>query len=782
MHGFPETVIGTEMNDEEKPHAVLAIKTRKPVAINDAFNDERVNRNHMKKWGIRSVLVVPLITRDEVIGVIFFNFYKSIFAFDDVHIDFATRLASSISLALENSRLFEDLKIDITERKQVDENLLKAYEQIRKQSEDLQVFNEELQTQSEELRITNEALHESEKRFRTLAENSPDAIARFDRQNRHTYVNPAAAKIYGFPQEEIIGKTLGELKRDPEQVKFLETYYEIAFATGKPEKVEFQYISPAGNEYYFSARIVPEFVDGKVASILTISHDITDIKKAEAKLKKTQDNLENLVKERTAELENAYNSLKESERSLSEAQKMAHIGNWKRYFSTNELSWSDEMYRIFGLKPQEFKVTWDLFLNYVHPDDRDYLHNAVKRAKNGNPIDVDFRIILDHGEERIVHAHGEVIFDEKKIPVKIKGTTQDITESKRAEERLRQSEEKYRNIVETANEGIIITNNKNRITYVNNKFADMLRYTIKEVNGSSIWNFISEDYKPVVKRSLKQRKKGKNGNRELKLIRKDGSPLWTLLNAKPLFDKEGEYAGAISMLTDITERKEAEEAMAKIEIARKQEIHHRIKNNLQVISSLLDLQAEQFKNREDIKDSEVLAAFRESQDRVISMALIHEELYKGGGFETLNFSPYIQELAENLFETYRVGNRDINLNMDFEDNIFFDMDTAVPLGIIVNELVSNSLKHAFPGRDEGEIRIKLCREESKELESEDCKITSFALTVSDNGVGIPEIDIEDLDSLGMQLVTTLVDQLDGGLELNRGNGTEFVIRFTVTEE
>ena len=111
------------------------------------------------------------------------------------------------------------------------------------------------------------------------------------------------------------------------------------------------------------------------------------------------------------------------------------------------------------------------------------------------------------------------------------------------------------------------------------------------------------------------------------------------------------------------------------------------------------------------------------------------------------------------------------------------MDTAVPLGMIVNELVSNSLKHAFPGRDKGEIRIKLRREESRELESEDCKSTSFALTVSDNGVGIPEnLDIEDLDSLGMQLVTSLVDQLDGELELKRDNGTEFIIRFTVTEE
>ena len=241
----------------------------------------------------------------------------------------------------------------------------------------------------------------------------------------------------------------------------------------------------------------------------------------------------------------------------------------------------------------------------------------------------------------------------------------------------------------------------------------------------------------------------------------------------------------MSMLTDITKRKEAEEALDNIEIARKKEIHHRIKNNLQVISSLLDLQAEQFRNRENIRDSEVLEAFRESQDRVISMALIHEELYKGGGFETLNFSPYIQELADTLFQTYRLGNTDISLNMDLEENLLFDMDTAVPLGMIINELVSNSLKHAFPGREKGEIQIKLHREEPTELESEDSESisTSFTLTISDNGVGIPEnLDIEDLDSLGMQLVTSLVDQLDGELELKRNNGTEFTIRFTVTEK
>lgn len=241
----------------------------------------------------------------------------------------------------------------------------------------------------------------------------------------------------------------------------------------------------------------------------------------------------------------------------------------------------------------------------------------------------------------------------------------------------------------------------------------------------------------------------------------------------------------LEMDIDITKRKEAEEALANIETARKKEIHHRIKNNLQVISSLLDLQAEQFRDREDIKDSEVLEAFRESQDRVISMALIHEELYRGGGFETLNFSPYIQELAENLLLTYMLGNSNITLSMNLEENVSFDMDTAVPLGIIVNELVSNSLKHAFPDREKGEIQIKLSREEKECIKNinEDWKRTNFILTVLDDGIGIPEnLEIEELDSLGFQLITSLVDQLDGEFELKRNNGTEFIMRFTVTEK
>ena len=234
------------------------------------------------------------------------------------------------------------------------------------------------------------------------------------------------------------------------------------------------------------------------------------------------------------------------------------------------------------------------------------------------------------------------------------------------------------------------------------------------------------------------------------------------------------------------ERKKIGEVLANIENARKKEIHHRIKNNLQVISSLLALQADKFKSKMGMMSSEILDAFRESQDRVISIGFIHEELYKGEKIEDLDFSLYLEKLTQNLFNTYRLTNTSINLSMDIENDLFFDMDTAIPLGIIVNELISNSLKHAFPDRDKGKIQIKFCCEKKlecinciEESKNENCNSTSFTLTVSDDGVGVPEnLKFEDIESLGLQLVIFLIDQLDGELELKRNNGTQYTMRFT----
>ena len=512
-----------------------------------------------------------------------------------------------------------------------------------------------------ERKKAEEALVRSENEFRTLAENSPDVIARYDRQKRYIYVNPAAAEPVGYLPEEIMGKTSSELGMDPEIVKFWEKHIENVFITGKPEEIESRYKSPDGKKYYFNTRIVPEFIDGEVISALAISRDITDIKKAEIGLKETLDNLEKLVEKRTEELEKAYISLKESEKGLAEAQMMAHIGSWEWNIKTDKAYWSEEMYRIFGRDPKKLAPSYNEYLSYIHPDDRDYVDNTLKEAVSSRLHGIEYRIAQDNGEERIVQTQSEVIFDEKNTPIKVKGIVQDITE-----------------------------------------------------------------------------------------------------------------------------RKKAEKALLSLEIARKKEIHHRIKNNLQVISSLLDLQAENLSNRKCVEESDVLNAFQESQDRIMSIALIHEELHEGGGDNTLYFSQYLEKLVENLFQTYSLGNADINLKMDLEDNIFFDMDIAVPLGIIVNELVSNSLKYAFPDRNRGEIRIILFKEEKAEnsADNNDKEITGkgaeYTLIISDNGVGIPEeICLENSDTLGLQLVNILVDQLNGEIELKRNNGTEFDIKIKV---
>ena len=534
-----------------------------------------------------------------------------------------------------------------------------------------------------------------------------------------------------------------------------------------------EYYNPSVDRYFMIMDRIIKWPDSRDVRF-EIAKDITERKHAEEALKKAHETLEEKVKERTDELEEAYRSMKESEGRLAEAQRMAHIGNWDWNIVTNGLYWSDEIYRIFGRSPQEFGATYDAFLNYVHPEDREYVNNAVIEALNGKSFRIDHRIILANGEERIVHEQGEVIFDEKNIPVRMMGTVQDITEHKKAEEKIQM----LADVVESSNDTIVTRTLDGIVTSWNKGAEQTHGYSADEIIGKKITILEPDDHKGELFRLAEKVKHGeKIKNYETVRLKKDGTRLNVSITLSPVFDSSGKLIAISTIARDITDRIKAEEALAKTEEARRKEIHHRIKNNLQVISSLLDLQAEKF------QDKEVLEAFRESQNRVISMSLIHEELYKEEDTDTLDFSAYLQKLAENLFNTYDLGSKNIRLYLELAENVFFNMDIAVPLGIIVNELISNSLKHAFKGRDKGEIRIKILREEIGECKTEGYKSTSFTLTISDNGLGIPEnLDIKDLDSLGLQLVTSLVDQLDGELELKRNNGTEFIIRFTVVEE
>ena len=357
-------------------------------------------------------------------------------------------------------------------------------------------------------------------------------------------------------------------------------------------------------------------------------------------------------------------------------------------------------------------------------------------------------------------------------------------ERKKAEEKI----QNLAKIVESSNDAIITKSLDGIITSWNKGAEQIYGYSAEEIIGKPVTTLIPFSRNEEMEKLVEMIKQGeKIKHYETSRLKKDGMIIDVSISLSPTFNASGDLVAISTIGRDITESKKAKEFLANIEIARKKEIHHRIKNNLQVISSLLDLQAENFNNREYIKDSEVLEAFRVSRDRVISIAFIHEELYEGREPDILNFSFYLEKLVKSLFQTYRLGNAKTNLKMDLEENVFFDMDIAVPLGIIINELVSNSLKHAFPGRDKGIIQIKLFSEQAgNELSNKKYltgKGTRYTIMVSDDGVGIPEkIDFENSETLGLQLVNILVDQLDGEIELKKDNGTEFTMSFSAEEK
>ncbi len=284
---------------------------------------------------------------------------------------------------------------------------------------------------------------------------------------------------------------------------------------------------------------------------------------------------------------------------------------------------------------------------------------------------------------------------------------------------------------------------------------------------------------------------------EYRILTKSGEVRWVDERTFVQRSEDGEIH-LQGIILDITDHKKAEDALLKMEEIRKKEIHHRIKNNLQVISTLLYLESGNF------TDKDVIEAFRDSQHRVKSMALVHEKLYQSEDMVSVDFADYIKNLADYLFQSYSLDSGKVSLKLDI-DKVFLGMDTAVPLGIIVNELVSNSLKHAFAGKKEGEIYIELrkskeeClswqeedpgnsgdRESSRLINgindlkgAKDSKEDRLTLIVRDNGRGFPEeLDFRDTTSLGLQLVTTLVDQIDGEIELDRSMGTEFKISFS----
>ncbi|MCX9083466.1 MAG: PAS domain S-box protein [Candidatus Methanoperedens sp.] len=339
----------------------------------------------------------------------------------------------------------------------------------------------------------------------------------------------------------------------------------------------------------------------------------------------------------------------------------------------------------------------------------------------------------------------------------------DITDRIQADEARQVSERKYLTLVEKGNDGIIIIKD-GLLEFTNSKMADIGGYKPEEVIGKPFFNFVSAENTELVINNYKKRLSGDitPNNYEIEIISKDGRKIPVEINAS-VIDYEGKKV-EMAIVRDITERRHSQENIRR-SLEEKEmllrEIHHRVKNNMQIISSLLGLQAQ---NIEDEKYKEI---FIQSQTRIDSMALIHQKLYQSESIAQINFKDYIDGIVTNIFESYCTKSN-IKFDLDVE-NIPLKIDYAVPCGLIINELVTNCLKYAFPDERQGNIQISVRSKENNMIQ----------LSIRDDGIGIPEdLDIRNTESLGLRLVSSLVEsQLEGEIMINRDGGTEFLINF-----
>jgi len=360
-------------------------------------------------------------------------------------------------------------------------------------------------------------------------------------------------------------------------------------------------------------------------------------------------------------------------------------------------------------------------------------------------------------------VHSRCIVDQDGSESKFESIMENITKRLEAENALRESEEKFRVLAETSPASIALYQG-DAVIYINPTAAKLIGYSVEELSQMSFWGCVHDDFKDLVRERGLARMRGEPvpNQYECKFVSKSGDELWAIISVGCI-DFKGTPAGIVT-LVDTTEAKLAEgrlkASLAEKEILLK-EVHHRVKNNLQIVSSLLDLQSD------SVGDEHFRGFITESQNRIMAMALIHERLYQSENFTCINIGEYIKTLAESLFSSYGKNLELIALHVDVE-NIGLEIDEAIPCGLIVNELVSNSLKHAFPGGQEGEITIRIRSDEQGMV----------FLTIADNGVGIStELDFANTETLGLQLVNLLTKQLRGRIEFSRDNGTLWEIAF-----
>lgn len=428
---------------------------------------------------------------------------------------------------------------------------------------------------------------------------------------------------------------------------------------------------------------------------------------------------------------------------------------------------------LFGYSPQEWYDNSKLIGEVIHPDWHDYFKREWHNLLAGNmPPFYEYQIVHKSGAVRWMNQRNVLITGEDGKPVAIEGIVTDVTESKQIEEALKKSERSYRTLVENLAQKIFLKDLDSTYISCNSAYAEYLGVQAHDIAGKTDYDFYPKEAAEKYRADDRRIMDSGLSDEIIETYDLEGMDGWAQTVKVPVRDDNGNVTGILGIFWDITDRKKAEDDLRNSLKERElliKEVHHRVRNNLQVIVSMLHLQLEK------IKDHTSRDMFQHTTNRIYSMALVHEKLYHSPDFSRIPFKEYIRSMTAWLMCEYPYA-AGVEIDLRMED-IDIGIDLAIPCGLIINELVTNAIQHAFQASCEGKC---ICLEFHPPVNG------FYQLTVRDNGVGLPkELDMEDeksIKTLGLQLVRGLIRQLDGTLAVDRNEGTRFIIRFPVRDQ
>lgn len=588
-------------------------------------------------------------------------------------------------------------------------------------------------------------LREARQRLSSHMANTPLAVIEWDNEFTVLQWSDSASDLFGWTDEETQGERLsdiGILHNDHCNTVF-DTKSRLLDGSSSGTAVTIRNYTKDGRiivcEWYNSSL---HDDNGKLVSILSLVHDVSERISAEDKIRENEKFIK-AVTDTTPSILYLYDAAK------------------------NENTWVNARHReLCG--SYDGSGSSDCIADFLHPDDRVHLSSRIHRLQNSlqnNGFDtVDYRLRGVSGEWRWFQDRATVFERDEKGHVKsILGSANDITDERNSRKRLKESEEQYRTLFEKTRNPIAVFDEQGVYIDCNQAFLQFLECNYDEFSQKSIADFtMAHDRSESIMSYIPSMTTGGvieaacDINGKTKLLEMTITPV-TLRGKRVVF----------GVGTDVTLQREAEHEL-KRSLHEKdvllKEVHHRVKNNLQVISSLLNLQTER------IPDPDLRNMYIESITRIHAMSTIHNMLYQSESFSHIHVDKYFMRIAQHLIYLYNSGGNRVKVEVEPSD-INLDIDTAIPCGLIANELVSNALKYAFPGDLTGKIVISL----------KAVATNTVRLQVSDNGVGLPhDFSLDNTKTLGLKIVKNLTRQLHGSFDLENTRGTVAAITFSRT--